>query len=284
MSRTIDPDVELGLGLGWRPELAWLIERHRGLGFVEVIAEGLDPEGPLPAAMERLRERGVRVVPHGISLSIGGAGPLDRSRLAALATLATRLEAPVVSEHVAFVRAGGVEAGHLLPVPRSPKMLDLLVDRVRRVQDALPVPLALENVSTLVEWPEPVMGEAEFLAELLDRTGALLLLDVANIYANARNHGGDAIAFLDALPLDRIAYVHLGGGVDREGFYHDTHAHPVPAPVFGLLEELSARGPVPGALLERDDRFPTDDAILAELDAIRDALDRGRSRGPVDGR
>ncbi len=110
----------LGLGIGWRPELALPIDRYEGLGFVEVIAEGFDTPGPIPEPLERLRARGVLIVPHGISLSLGGAEPPDRARLAALGRLATRLEAPLVSEHVAFVRAGGFEAGHLLPLPRTP--------------------------------------------------------------------------------------------------------------------------------------------------------------------
>ena len=105
--------------IGWRPELAWTIDRHPGLGFVEVLAEDVDAWGALPPALERLRDRGRVVVPHGVSLSLGGAEPPDRQRLAALARLAERFAAPFVSEHLAFVRAGGIESGHLLPVPRT---------------------------------------------------------------------------------------------------------------------------------------------------------------------
>src|SRR5689334_3453389 len=99
----------LGLGIGWRPELAWLIDRRRNLGFIEVLAEDFDARGPLPAPIRRLRARGVTIVPHGVTLSLGGAELLDRTSLEALGNLATRLEAPLVSEHLAFVRAGGVE-------------------------------------------------------------------------------------------------------------------------------------------------------------------------------
>ncbi|WP_020466404.1 DUF692 domain-containing protein [Singulisphaera acidiphila] len=268
----------LGLGLGWRPELALMIERHRDLQFVEVLAEDLDAQGSLPAPIERLRDRDVIVVPHGVSLSLGGAEPLDRTRLEALGRLATRLGAPLVSEHIAFVRAGGVEAGHLLPLPRTRAMLDLFVANVRVAQDALPVPLALENVAALLEWPHAEMDEATFLAEVLDRTGALLLLDVANVHANARNHGWDPLAYLDRLPLDRVAYVHVAGGVEHEGLYHDTHAHPIAPPVLDLLEELASRAALPGVLLERDDRFPSDVEVASELNTIRSAVLRGDNR------
>ncbi|SIO13191.1 hypothetical protein SAMN05444166_2621 [Singulisphaera sp. GP187] len=268
----------LGLGLGWRPELALLIERHRDLQFVEVLAEDLDASGSLPVPIEQLRERGVTVIPHGVTLSLGGAEPLDRRWLEALGRLATRLGAPLVSEHIAFVRAGGIEAGHLLPLPRTHAMLDLLVANVRLAQEALPVPLALENVATLLEWPHPEMDEATFLAEVLERTGALLLLDIANVHANARNHGWDPLAYLDRLPLDRVAYVHVAGGVEREGFYHDTHAHPIAPPVLDLLEALAARTALPGVLLERDDRFPSDAEVASELNAIQAAVLRGENR------
>ena len=268
----------LGPGLGWRPELALMIERRRDLGFVEVLAEDLDPFGPLPAPIERLRDRGVTVLPHGVTLSLGGAEPLDRARLEALGQLARRLEAPLVSEHIAFVRADGLEAGHLLPLPRTREFLDLLVANVREAQRSLPVPLALENVATLLEWSHPEMDEASFLTEVLERTDALLLLDIANVHANARNHGWDPRAYLDRIPLDRVAYVHIAGGVEREGLYHDTHAHPIAPHVLDLLEELATRTHLPGVLLERDDRFPADEELAAEMEAIAVAVARGDVR------
>jgi uncharacterized protein (UPF0276 family) len=272
------PLPTLGLGIGWRPELALAIDRRSGLGFVEVIAESLDPWGEIPRPLVRLRERGVAVVPHGITLSLGGAEPPDPVRLQALARLATRFGSPLVSEHVAFVRGGGIEAGHLLPVPMTRDALDVLVANVRTACAALPVPLALENIATLFEWPEPEMDEAAFLGELLERTDALLLLDLENVYANARNHGRDPAALLDRLPLERLAYVHVAGGLEREGVYHDSHAHPVPDAVLDLLRELAMRVAVPGVLLERDDGFPTPQELNTELDRIAAALADGANR------
>jgi uncharacterized protein (UPF0276 family) len=268
----------LGLGIGWRPELALAIDRRRDLGFVEVIAESLDPAGPIPKPLEQLQRRGVAVVPHGITLSLGSADPPDRIRLEALGRLAVRLGAPLVSEHVAFVRGGGLESGHLLPLPRTCAALEILIANVKRACESLPVPLALENVATLFEWPDAEMDEAAFLTELLDRADVLLLLDVENLYANARNHGSDPLALLDRLPLERIAYTHIAGGIECDGLYHDTHAHPVPQAVLKLLEELHARAPVPGVLLERDGCFPGEREIHAELDGIAAAMKRGADR------
>jgi uncharacterized protein len=270
--------THLGLGIGWRRELALSIERRRDLGFVEVIAEDVDPRRPLPAPIEMLRRRGLAVVPHGVTLSLGSAEPPDPDRLAALARLARLCDAPLVSEHLAFVRGGGIETGHLLALPRTRETLALVVANVRAAQAALPVPLALENIATLFDWPDAEMDEATFLAEVLEQADVRLLLDLENIYANARNLGGDPAAFLDRLPLGRLAYVHVAGGIERDGLYHDTHAHPVPVAVLDLVAELCARTAVPGVMLERDDRFPSDEGLHAELDAITAAMARGQVR------
>lgn len=264
--------LRAGVGLGWRPETAWACHRRDDLALSEVIAESVPVDGPLPRALEQLVERGVPVIPHGVSLSLGSGEPPDPRRLARLAKVCERLGAPLVSEHVAFVRGAGIETEHLLPVPRTREALAVLVDNVRRAQDALGVPLALENIACLFEWPESALGEAELLAELLERTDARLLLDVANLHANALNFGWDVGAFLDALPLDRLAYVHVAGGTWKGRFYHDTHAHPVAEGALRVLEALVARvGPVP-ALLERDDGFAERAALDAELDAIAAVL------------
>lgn len=278
-----------GVGIGWRPELAlpidrWSLAPEAGArsratrpGFVEVIAEGLlDPTSVLPPELELLRERGLAVVPHGVSLSLGGAEPVDVERARALGRLARRLGAPLVSEHVAFVRAGGHESGHLLPVPRTREALEVTVENVRRAQEALDgVPLALENIAALFAWPTDELSEAEFLSELVERTGARLLLDLANLHASATNLGWDPVEVLDALPLDRVAYVHVAGGVRRHGRWHDTHAHPLPLVVVELVRELCARRAAPGVLLERDDRFPPPAELRAELDALRAACAAG---------
>jgi uncharacterized protein len=270
--------ADLGVGIGWRPEIARFVAGLDDLRFVEVIAEGLSPHEDLPAPLQELLDRGVVAIPHGLRLSLGGAEWPDRARVAHLAGVAERLGAPFVSEHLAFVRAGGTEAGHVMPVPRTHEALDIVVENVRLARRELPVPLALEHVAALVEWPEAEMDEAAFLAEVLERTDALLLLDVANLYANARNHGVDAGAFLEGVPLERLAYVHVGGGVVRDGIYHDSHRHPVRDGVLELLEELCARTHAPGVLLERDDDFPSDGELAAELSAVRAAVERGTRR------
>lgn len=258
---------ECGVGIGWRPEITGFVADLPGLRFTEVIAEAVHPDHP-PRLPTDLRDRAVRVIPHGVRLSLGGAEPVAPERVARLAAVAETLNAPLVSEHVAFVRAGGMEAGHLLPVPRTRAALDVLTDNIRRTCAELPVPLALEPIAALFDRPDAEYTEAEFLTELLERTDVHLLLDIANVYANARNRGQDPLVLPDRLPLERIVYCHLAGGRHREGLYHDTHTDPVPAEILDLVRELAARRRPPGLLLERDGRYPAAAELRAELDAI----------------
>ena len=234
------------LGLGWRREIAGVIADLRP-GFCEVIAESVPlrrGRAHLDPLQRDLRERGVPLIPHGVALSLGGVDELDPARVHRLAACAEAFGAPLVSEHVAFVRASGIEAGHLLPVP-----------------------VAVENIAAFLCWPEDEFSEAQFLTELLDRTGALLVLDVANVYANARNRGLDPQRELARLPADRIAYSHVAGGSEVGGRYHDTHTDPVSAGVLELVTALRARADVP-FMLERDGRYPPAAALFDELDAI----------------
>ncbi|GGU87242.1 UPF0276 protein [Streptomyces filipinensis] len=274
----------LGTGIGWRPEIADAVERMPGIDWVEVVAENVCP-GRLPASLVRLRERGVTVIPHGVSLGLGGAEAPDEGRLTALAERAAALGAPLVTEHIAFVRAGGpltasprLEAGHLLPVPRTRDALDVLCENVRIAQEALPVPLALENIAALFSWPDEELTEGQFLSELVERTGVRLLIDVANLHTNHVNRGEDPAEALAALPVEAIAYVHVAGGFERDGVWHDSHAHPVPRPVLDILTGLASRAAPPGVLLERDENFPEPAELERELAVIREAVTAGRGR------
>ncbi|WP_424185247.1 DUF692 domain-containing protein [Actinokineospora sp. G85] len=264
---------ELGIGIGWRSEIDLTVERLPGVDFVEVVAENLHRDH-LPESVAVLRERGTPVLPHAVSLSLGGADPVDMDRVEHLAAVARLTDAPLVSDHVCFVRAGGLDSGHLMPVPRTREALDVLVANVLVAQSVLETPLALENIAALLSWPDAELTEAQFLTELTERTGCGLLIDVANMWANARNLGEDPEALLDGLPLERLAYVHVAGGTVRDGVYHDTHAHPVPQEVLDLLGLLCDRVSPPGVLLERDDHYPSDAALAAELDAIRAVVRR----------
>ena len=144
------------------------------------------------------------------------------------------------------------------------------------------MPLAVENIAALISWPGEEMTEGQFLYDLVDRTGVHLLIDVANLHTNHVNRGEDPAQALDELPVEAIAYVHVAGGFERDGVWHDSHAHAVPPAVLDILADLASRVRPPGVLLERDDNFPEPVELEKELAAIRQTVDAPPSSSPGD--
>lgn len=277
--------VLAGVGIGWRPEIAPVVAGMAGVDFVEVVAENVSCAFATPRGIEEdvgsidhpsarvdlaaYVARGVPVVPHGVGLSLGSADTADLGPVHVLADVAAGLGSPLVSEHLAFVRGGGIDAGHLLPCPRTREAVAVVARNVARVRDRLPVPLALEMPATLLTWPDDELTDAQFVTECLAATGCGLVLDIANVYANAVNGGRDPAADLEAYPLERIAYCHIAGGVWDDGVYLDTHTHPVVPEVLDLAAHLASRRPGAPVLLERDGNYPFPDVLTAELADIR---------------
>jgi uncharacterized protein (UPF0276 family) len=275
--------VDGSVGLSWRSAYAGdLLGAPQALGFVEVIAEACFASGEV-AREARALSALWPVVLHSIHLSLGSADGIDDARARRLGRLARDIGAVAVSEHVAFTKAGGREIGHLTPLPRTAEAVAVVADNVARLQRHLDVPLWLENVACPFLWPEDVVASAwsdgAFATAIATATGCPLLLDVANLTANALNAGSDPTDALRDFPLDRVALVHLAGGhVDGDGFYLDTHAHPVPDDVFAALPALGAAvGRVP-VVLERDAALPPTATLLEELARARAALDDGATR------
>jgi uncharacterized protein (UPF0276 family) len=260
------------VGIGWRREIAGdLLAQQESVAFVEVTAEGC-------TTPEALREaRGLRemwpLAVHGVKTSLGSAEGFDRDRARKLARVARDVRGACVSEHVAFVRAGGVEIGHLTGLPFTREAIDVVARNVDGVRRLLPdVPLLLENVAWAFRWPDDAMDEGDFHAEVVAATGCEMLLDVGNLYANAVNSGRDPVELLGRYPLERVAMLHVAGGIFEEGFYYDTHAHPVPEGVFDLVARvLGSCGDVP-MVLERDARFPPFGELTAEISRLTEAV------------
>ncbi len=236
-----------------------------------MLAEDVPTAGPLPASLAALKDRGCAFAVHSVSVSLGSAEGLDQRALQHLATVCERLGATVASEHVSFVRAGGLESGHLLPMPFTTEAVEVLVENVKLAKETVPVPFAVENVAALLQWPGATWSEPEFVRRVVEGADCGLLLDVSNLYANARNFGGDALVALAAFPLERVKYLHVAGGVQRGRLYHDTHAHPLPLEVVALVKRVRALGCQAGVLLERDDRYPPEEELDAELQALAEA-------------
>jgi uncharacterized protein (UPF0276 family) len=210
------------------------------------------------------------LIPHGLNLSLGSAEGLDMSYAQSLATLVNRLSPPYWSEHLAVTRAGGIEIGHLAPLPFTREAVDVVCRNVAAVRELTEIPLILENITYTVAFPASDMTEAEFLTEITERTGCGLLLDVTNLYTNAVNHGYDLGVFLDTAPLERVVQLHFTGGEWFDGVLVDSHSAATPPEVWSLLAEVLRRAPVKGVILERDENLPPFREIAAEMAQARE--------------
>lgn len=205
---------------------------------------------------------------HGLSLSIGGPLPLDMPFLNALRQFLDEHQIRLYSEHLSYTTDDG-QLYDLLPIPFTLEAAGYVADRVRQVQDVLGRRIALENVSYYAA-PGQEMSELDFLLEVLQRADCDLLLDVNNIYVNSINHCYDANAFLDALPAERVAYIHIAGHYEEAPDLRvDTHGADVIPEVWQLLDRAYQRLGVVPTLLERDFNIPALPLLLQEVGLIR---------------
>jgi len=229
---------------------------------------------------------------HGLTLGFGAAEPAERSYMKALRDFLHGLSIPWHSEHLCFSGSGGVMVHDLLPLPFTHEAAENAAARISEARDQLELPIAIENISyyaTLGRADEQELGELDFLLEVLERADCKLLLDVNNVFVNSQNHGFDPRAYIDRIPVERVAQIHVAGHhVRPDKLIIDTHGEAVRDEVFELLEHTLLRtGPVP-VLLERDQGFPEFEEIMAEvarLDAIyqRAISGKGSGKGKLKG-
>lgn len=269
------------VGLGWRPELAaGILANLDRVDVVEVVAD--DYLHAANAKRRALRTLAVQVPVHlhSIGLGLASAAPVADERLDAVGRLVDEVRPELWSEHLAFVRGGRIEIGHLAAPPRNLATIDGAARNLARARATVGAAPLVENVATLIDPPGSVMNEGEWVTSILSASGCDLLLDLHNLHCNASNLRFSEKDFLDRIPAGRIASIHLAGGRRiRHDRILDDHLHDVADPVYALLVEAAARAPRPlTVILERDGRYPPIDALLAQLDRAREALAEGRRR------
>ncbi len=274
-SKSGDRPLPARAGIGLRhPHHRAFAETRPAIGWIEVHSENFMRGGPSADLLAGLR-RDYPVSLHGVGLSLGSAGDLDARHLDRLAALAERIEPALVSEHVAWSVADGRYLNDLLPLPYTGEALGVLVAHIDQVQTRLGREIAIENPSTYLQLDGAEMDEANFVAEAVRRSGCLLLLDVNNVYVSARNHRFDADAYLDAMPAERVAEIHLAGhtlkSVDGIELRIDDHASAVSDAVWQLYRRTVGRIGARPTLIEWDAEIPPLDVLLAEA-ATADAI------------
>lgn len=267
---------DLGFGVGFRrPHFRQVVDERPAMDWFEIISENYMVDGGSPRYfLERLRER-YPVIPHGVSMNLGGAH--DPEHLARLRALVAEVDPPWLSDHLCWNGPGPVRVHDLLPLPYTRAVMDHVVDRVRRVQDALGRPFAIENASSYATWAASEMTEWDFLAEIVERADCAILLDVNNVYVSAHNHGFSAETYLDAIPADRVVQIHLAGHTLKdEGYRLDTHDAEVCDDVWRLYARTIARIGPRSTLVEWDDHIPPFERLAAEAARARATAEGAR--------
>lgn len=264
-------------GAGLKPEhVDDILRDGADIGFFEVHAENYMGEGGLPhAQLTAIRER-YPLSLHGVGLSIGGAGRLDREHLRRLRGLIDRYQPEMFSEHLAWASHGEVFLNDLLPLPYTRRTLKCVADHIDEVQDALARPMLLENPSTYLVFEESEIEETDFLREISERTGCGLLLDISNVFISAANHDTSPEDYIERFPLERVGEIHLAGHeVAEDGtgkpLLIDTHDRPVADAVWQLYARAIRRAGARPTLIEWDADLPPW-PVLAEEAALADAV------------
>jgi uncharacterized protein (UPF0276 family) len=272
------------VGLGWRRELAaGILANLDRIDVVEVIADDFFDAPQRERRALRTLAAQTSVVLHGVTLGLASSVQVETKLLEKSARLFEEVRPDYWSEHLAFVRGGGIEIGHLTAAPRTLATIEGAAENLARATRVIGAPPLVENIATLIDPPGSVYDEATWVAEILHSTECDLLLDLHNLYANSLNFNYDPLNFLAQMPLERIKAIHLAGGkwVSAQGTKRllDDHLHDVPDPVYQLLTEVGARAAQPlTVILERDGNYPSMDCLLAQLDLARQALSKGRKR------
>jgi len=281
----------LGIGLLYNAALPeYLRDFPETFDYVEIIPEmfwtdhGRDAATrfvELPGWVQMLDQLGddTPIVAHNIGLSLGSADYFDETYAEHIAQWHERYGFVWHSDHLSFVRMTGTDghdhnAGLAVPVPYDVEVAELIEARIDTVQATVPVPFLIENNVYFIDVPDQDMTEPEFLNRLARQTGCGLLLDLHNLYANARNHGFDALGWLAELDLDRVVEIHIAGGSELAGMYTDSHAGPCPEPVWTLLDAVVPRAPHVRAITFEfhESYYPLlkSDGITSELAHARD--------------
>jgi uncharacterized protein len=257
--------VELATGIGLRvPHYNHILSEKPAVGWFEIISENYMVEGGRAlAVLDRILDQ-YRVVQHGVGMYPGDAGGVKFDHLRRLKRLVRRTKTPWLSDHLCWGSVDGSMSHDLLPIPFTFEAARKTAENLRIIQDFLEVPLAMENVSSYGEFNGNEMTEWEFLAEVTEIADVGILLDVNNIYVSSVNNGFDALEYVNFVPPERVAQIHIAGHSRYERFIVDTHDHPVIDPVWKLYERAIERcGPV-ATLLEWDGRIPSFDEVWTE--------------------
>jgi uncharacterized protein len=274
--------TDYGVGIGLRvPHYHHILEKKPVVDWFEIISENYMIDGGRPLSILDSILDQYRVVQHGVSMYFGSAEPLSREHLRRLKALVRRTKTPWLTDHLCWGSVDGTYTHDLLPMPYTFEAARVTAEKIRQAQDFLEIPIAVENVSSYAEFHVSEMTEWEFLNEVVERADCGILLDVNNIYVSSQNHNFDPRQYIEAVPAERVAQIHIAGHSKFEKYILDTHDHPVLDPVWSLYSRAIERCGPTATLLEWDDHIPSFDEVHAEALKANRYLNRMPQQEPV---
>lgn len=260
-----------GTGIGLRvPHYDYILGEKPAVGWFEIISENYMVRGGRPLAVLDAILDQYEVVQHGVGLYPGSSGGPDMEHLRRLKDLIKRTKTPWISDHLCWGSVDGRMSHDLLPLPYTFEAAKKTAENLRIAQDFLEIPLAMENVSSYAEFNDDEMTEWQFLAEVTETADVGILLDVNNIYVSSVNHGFDPLDYVDFIPAERVAQIHIAGHSRYQRFIIDTHDHPVIDPVWQLYARAIERCGPTATLLEWDSSIPSFEEVWTEAKKSED--------------
>ena len=256
-----------GVGVGLRaPHYLYIEEHQPQVAWFEVLIDNYLGKGG--AALHHLQQiaNNYPLTFHGVGMSLGSTDPLDKHYLKQLREMIDSLQPELVSDHLCWTSVNGHYAHDLLPLPYVQQAIDVVVERIKQIQDFIGRRILVENVSSYFAYHQSSMSEWEFLSVVADKADCAILLDINNIFVSAHNHNFDACDYLDYIDIGRVAEFHLAGYEDQKTHLLDTHGEEIHEPVWQLYQQALQRfGAVP-TLIEWDNNIPAFAVLQSEAE------------------
>lgn len=254
-----------GIGIGLRiAHYSHVLSEQPQIDFFEIISENyMLGGGRSLEILDRILEH-YPVIQHGVSLYFGSLDPIDKKQISALKKLAERTKTPFLSDHLCWGSFDGSYSHDLLPLPYTSEAVKNTADRIKYVQECLELPVAVENVSSYLEYTDSEMTEWEFLTEVCELADCGMLLDVNNVFVSSRNHSFDPIQYIESIPLERVAQIHIAGHSEHGNYLLDTHDNFVRPEVWEIYRSVIEKIGPTNTLLEWDAHIPDFDVVHNE--------------------
>lgn len=284
---------------GAGPEWTELLEKEMLENFIEFRSFELIPENFIgrpfrKKLLKMLNDAETPVLIHSVDLSLGTDEPLKKDHLEAILEIGDQVNMVSLSDHLSMTEAGGIEIGQLTPIPWSIKTADIVIRKIEAITKRITVPFALEHTAHKFFYSTSELSEPDFINRILDRTGCELILDLHNVYCNAKNAQYDPYEWLSLVNIDRTNSIHLAGGyIDKYGILQDAHDESVPEPVWEMLDVVLQKVTPQAITVERTGNYPGIELMLLEVERAEKALrkslkekeniERGQSSSCGDG-